>query len=324
MPGPTRRVALVAGAAALAAPPLARAQGTQLAIATGTTGGVYYPLGGAMANLMSRNIPGMSATVEVTGGSVANCQLLGAGRVGMAITQVDAAVDAVRGVERFRGRPVKVRALAVLYTNRMQAVTTEASGIKSMEGLKGKRVSTGAPGSATEVFAFRLLEAAGLDKDKDFQARERLSPAESTNAIKDGKLDAYFFVSGVPTSAVTDLAASPGVQIALIDHARYAPQMAEKYGQVYFPEVIPAGTYPGQKTDNHQLSVGNIIAVLDTMPDEQAAKILDVIWSNRGELAQVHGEAKNFTLDKQKTAAAGVPWHPAAEAFWKAQGATLA
>jgi TRAP transporter TAXI family solute receptor len=100
--------------------------------------------------------------------------------------------------------------------------------------------------------------------------------------------------------------------------------MAEKYGQVYFPEVIPAGTYPGQKTDNHQLSVGNIIAVLDTMPDEQAAKILDVIWSNRGELAQVHAEAKNFTLDKQKTAAAGVPWHPAAEAYWKKQGAQLA
>jgi uncharacterized protein len=322
--GLTRRAALAAAATALAAPRLARAQGTQLAIATGTTGGVYYPLGGGMANLLSRNIPGMSATVEVTGGSVANCQLLGAGRVGMIITQVDAAVDAVRGVERFRGRPVAVRAIAVLYTNRMQVVTTEASGIKTMEDLKDKRISTGAPGSATEVMAFRLLEAVGLDKDKDFRARERLSPAESTNAIKDGKLDAYFFVSGVPTSAVTDLAASPGIQIALVDHARYVPKIVEKYGPVYFPEVIPAGTYPGQKTDNQQMSVGNIIAVLDTMPAEQVAKIIEVIWNGRAELAQVHAEARNFTLDKQKTAAAGVPWHPAAETFWKAQGAKLA
>ena len=325
MPGPTRRAALAMGAAVLAAPRLARAQqGTQLAIATGTTGGVYYPLGGGMANLMSRNIPGLSATVEVTGGSVANMQLLGANRVGMVITQVDAAVDAVEGRERFKGRAVPGRAIAVLYTNRMQVVTTEASGIRAMEDLKGKRVSTGAPGSATEVMAFRLIEAAGLDREKDFRARERLSPAESTNAIKDGKLDAYFFVSGVPTSAVTDLAASPGIQIALIDHAQYVPKIVEKHGPVYFPETIPAGTYPGQKTDNQQLSVGNIIAVLDTMPDEQAAKILDVIWSNRGELAQVHGEARNFTLDKQKTAAAGVPWHPAAEAYWKKQGAQLA
>jgi len=325
MSGTTRRAAVLGAAATLlAAPRLPRAQGTQIAIATGTTGGVYYPLGGGMANLMSRNIPGLSATVEVTGGSVANMQLLGAGRVGMAITQVDAAVDAVRGVERFRGRPVPARALAVLYTNRMQVVTTEASGIRTMEDLKGKRVSTGAPGSATELMAFRLIEAVGLDRDKDFRARERLSPAESTNAIKDGKLDVYFFVSGVPTSAVTDLAASPGIQIHLVDHARYVPQIVEKHGLVYFPEAIPAGTYPGQKTDNQQMSVGNIITVREDMPAEQASRILEVIWSGRAELAQVHAEARNFTLDKQKTAAAGVPWHPAAEAFWKGQGAQLA
>jgi len=325
MSGITRRAALGAVIGGLAAPAAARAQAAQqLAIATGTTGGVYYPLGGGMANLLSRQIPGMSATVEVTGGSVANLQLLGAGRVGMVLTQVDAAVDAVNGRERFRGRPVAARAIAVLYTNRMQVVTTEASGIRTMEDLKGKRVSTGAPGSATEVMAFRLIEAVGLDRDKDFRARERLSPAESTNAIKDGKLDAYFFVSGVPTSAVTDLAASPGVQIVLIDHAQYVPKIVEKYGPVYFPEVIPAGTYPGQRTDNRQMSVGNIIAVREDMEAALVARILDVIWGGREELARVHAEARNFTLDKQKTAAAGIPWHPAAETFWKAHGAQLA
>ena len=141
MPGPTRRAALAMGAAATlaASPRLARAQASQqLAIATGTTGGVYYPLGGALANMLSRGIPGMSATVEVTGGSVANMQLLGADRVGMAIAQVDAAVDAVRGVERFRGRPVPVRAIAVLYTNRMQVVTTAATGISTMARPQGQ------------------------------------------------------------------------------------------------------------------------------------------------------------------------------------------
>jgi uncharacterized protein len=123
---------------------------------------------------------------------------------------------------------------------------------------------------------------------------------------------------------VTDLAASPGMQIQLIDHAQYVPQIVEKHGPVYFPEVIPAGTYPGQKTDNQQMSVGNIIAVREDMPAELAGKIIEVLWGNRAELAQVHAEARNFTLDKQKTAAAGVPWHPAAEAFWKGQGAQLA
>ncbi len=322
--GLTRRGLLATLSLPALAPGLARAQARQLSIATGTTGGVYYPLGGGLANLLSRQVTGLSATVEVTGGSVANLQLLGAGRADLAFSQVDAAVDAVRGNDRFRTRPVPARAIAVLYTNRMQAVTTAASGVTTIEGLRGKRISTGAPGSATEVMAFRLIEAAGLDRDKDFRARERLSPAESTNAVKDGKLDAYFFVSGVPTSAITDLGASPGVQIQMIDHDRYIPKIVEKYGPVYFPEVIPAGTYPGQKTDNRQMSVANILAVREDMPDSQVEELLRTAWDGREELARVHAEGRNFTLEAQKSAAAGIPWHRAAEAFWNARGAKLA
>ncbi|WP_338665051.1 TAXI family TRAP transporter solute-binding subunit [Pararoseomonas sp. SCSIO 73927] len=318
-----RRSVLAAAGIALAAPRIARAQGGQLAIGTGTTGGVYYPMGGALANMISRGIPGTSATVEVTGGSVGNLQLLGANRVGLIFTQVDAAVDAVRGNDRFRGRPVPARAIAVIYTNRMQAVTTVATGIKSIPDLKGKRVSTGAPGSATEVMALRLIEAAGLDPAKDFRARERLSPAESTNAVKDGKLDAYFFVSGIPTSAITDLGASPGVEIQMIDHDSYTAKIVEKHGPVYFNEVIPAGTYPGQKTDNKQMSVANVLAVREDMPAETVTQLLRLTWEGREELARTHAEARNFKLEGQKTAAAGIPWHPAAEAFWRGVGANL-
>jgi hypothetical protein len=317
-----RRAAMLAGAAALGLPGLARAQAAmQMSIATGTTGGVYYPLGGALANYLSRGIPGMSATAEVTGGSVANFQLLGAGRVGMLFGQVDAAVDAIRGAGPFRGRTVPARAIAVLYTNRMQVVTTAATGIRTMQDLRGKRVSTGAPGSATELFAFRCIEAAGLDRERDFRARERLSPAESTNAIRDGKLDAYFFVSGVPTSAITDLAATPGTQIVLIDHADLFEKIVERNGPVYFPEVIPAGTYPGQTRDNHQLSVANILAVREDMPADLVTRILRITWDSREDWARVHAEARNFRAEGQKTSAAGIPWHPAAEAFWRSVGA---
>jgi TRAP transporter TAXI family solute receptor len=302
----------------------ARAQSSQISIATGTTGGVYYPLGGGLANLLSRQVAGLSATVEVTGGSVANLQLLGANRIDLVFSQVDAAVDAVKGEDKFKGRPVPVRAIAVLYTNRMQVVTTSASGITSLAGMRGKRISTGAPGSATEVMAFRLIEAAGLDRDKDFRARERLSPAESTNAVKDGKLDAYFFVSGVPTSAVTDLGASPGVTLVLVDHDEFVPKINAKYGPVYFAEEIAAGTYPGQKTPNKQMSVANILAVRADMPDSMVETLLKTAWNGREDLARVHAEGRNFTLEAQKTAAAGVPWHPVAERFWQAQGAKLA
>lgn len=296
----------------------------QIAIATGTTGGVYYPLGGALANYLTRAIPGVSATAEVTAGSTANLQLLGAGRVQIVLTQVDAAVDSVRGAGPFRGRVVPTRAIGVLYTNRMQVVTTADRNIRSMADLKGKRISTGAPASATELFALRLIAAAGLNIATDFRGRERLSPAESTNAIRDGKIDAYFFVSGVPTSAVTDLAATPGTTLVMVDHAQYLEPIVREHGPVYFAESIPAGTYPGQTTENKQLSVANILAVREDANPQLVQQILTTLWANREDWARVHSAARDFTLAQQKTAAAGVPWHPAAEAFWRAAGATLA
>src|SRR5256884_1862751 len=134
---------------------------------------------------------------------------------------VDAALDALKGEDKFKGSPVEVRTLMVLSPNRMHVVSIEGTGVEKLADLKGKRVSTGAPGSATEVMAFRVTEAAGLDKDKDMR-RERLSVAESVNALKDRKIDAFFWVGGIPTAAVTDLGATPGMKIKLIDHADLA------------------------------------------------------------------------------------------------------
>jgi TRAP transporter TAXI family solute receptor len=128
----------------------------------------------------------------------------------------------------------------------------------------------------------------------------------------------------VPTSAITDLGATPGTQLVLVDHDQHLEPIVREHGPVYFPEVIPAGTYPGQTTPNRQLSVANILAVREDMPPALVTQIMQVLWSNREDWARVHAEARNFTLQQQKTAAAGIPWHPAAEAFWRAAGATLA
>ncbi len=317
----TRRAALAAPA--LLAAGTAAAQQQQIVIATGTTGGVYYPLGGALANYLTRGLPGTSATAEVTAGSTANFQLLGANRVQLVFGQVDAAVDSLRGAGPFRGRTVPTRAIAVLYTNRMQVVTTADRNIRSFQDLRGRRISTGAPQSATELFAQRLIAAAGLDLARDFRGRERLSPAESTNAVRDNKIDAYFFVSGVPTSAITDLGATPGTQLVLLDHDQFLEPIVREHGPVYFAETIPAGTYPGQTTPNRQLSVANILAVREDTPPALVSSILRILWENREDWARVHAAARDFTLDAQKSAAAGVPWHPAAEAFWRTAGAAL-
>ncbi len=172
--------ALVASAALFGG--VALAQQLNIAIATGGTGGVYYPLGGGMANVLSKYVPGVAATARVTGGSVDNLKLIGSKQSEVALVMVDAALDALKGEDKFKGNKVEVRTLMVLYPNRMHVVTVEGKGIEKMSDLKGKRVSTGSPGSATEVMAFRVIEGAGLDKDKDMR-RERLGVAESTNAI---------------------------------------------------------------------------------------------------------------------------------------------
>ena len=208
------------------------AQNMNIAIATGGTGGVYYPLGGGMANVLSKYVPGVQATARVTGGSVDNLRLIHTGQSEVALVMVDAALDALKGEDKFKGSPVAVRTLMVLYPNRMHVVSIEGTGVTSMASLKGKRVSTGSPGSATEVMAFRVIEAAGLDRDKDMR-RERLGVAESVNALKDRRIDAFFWVGGLPTAAVTDLGATPGVKIAMIDHADVVEKMNAKYGGIY-------------------------------------------------------------------------------------------
>jgi TRAP transporter TAXI family solute receptor len=294
-----------------------------VSIATGGTGGVYYPLGGGMAAVLSKYVPGMQATAEVTGGSVANLQLIGTGKPYLAMTMVDAGLDAYKGQDKFTGKPVPVRTLMVMYPNRMHVVSIEGRGVAKMADLKGKRVSTGSGGSATEVMAFRVIEAAGLDKDKDMK-RERLGVAESANALKDGKIDAFFWVGGLPTAAVSDLAYSPGTKIKMIDHADLVGKMNQKYGNLYVQDRIPKETYKGMEADNRQATVMNLLVAHQNMDETTAYNILKAVFDHRDELIRVHKEAENFKLENQKTAAAGgIPWHPGAIRYFKEKGVKL-
>ena len=306
--------------AALAAATFAvAAQAQNLSIATGGTGGVYYPLGGGMAAALSKYVPGMQATAEVTGGSVANLQLIGTGKPYIALTMADATLDAYKGQDKFTGKPVPVRTLAVLYPNRMHVVSITATGIKKMADLKGKRVSTGSGGSATEVMAFRVIEAAGLDKDRDM-TRERLGVAESVNALKDRKIDAFFWVGGLPTAAVTDLANSPGVTIQMIDHADLVPAMNKKYGNLYVKDRIPKEIYKGMTVDNPQATVMNILVAHEKMDNQTAYNIVKTIFDKRDDLIRAHKEAENIKLENQKTEASSVPWHPGAIKYFAEKG----
>ena len=298
------------------------AQAQNLSIATGGTGGVYYPLGGGMAAVLSKYVDGMQATAEVTGGSVANLQLISTGKPYIALSMTDAALDALKGEDKFKGKPVPVRTLMILYPNRMHVVTIEGTGINSIKDLKGKRVSTGSGGSATEVMAFRVIEAGGLDKDRDLR-RERLGVAESVAALKDRKIDAFFWVGGLPTAAVTDLANSPGVKIKLIDHADLVPAMNKKYGDLYVKDAISKDVYKGMDKDNQQATVMNILVSHEKMDDKTAYNIVKAIFEHRDELIRVHKEAENFKLENQKKDASPLPWHPGAVKYFAEKGVKL-
>ncbi len=293
-----------------------------LSIATGGTGGVYYPLGGGMANILSKYVPGLQATAEVTGGSVDNLKLIATGKPYIGFSMADAGQDAYRGEDKFKGAKVPLRTLMVLYPNRMHVVTIDGIGITKMADLRGKRVSTGSPGSATEVMGFRVIEAAGLDKDRDMK-RERLGVAESVNALKDRKIDAFFWVGGLPTAAVTDLANTPGIRIRMIDHAATVAAMNRKYGQLYIEDVIPKATYRGMDTDNRQATVWNILVSHENLSNQTAYNIVKTIFEKRDDMIAVHKEAENFRLENQKAAASPIPFHPGAVKYFAERGVRI-
>ena len=293
-----------------------------ISIATGGTGGVYYPLGGGMAAALSKFVPGMQATAEVTGGSVDNLKLIGSGKPYIGFSMADAGLDALKGEDKFKGNAVPLRTLMVLYPNRMHVVTVEGRGINTMADLKGKRVSTGSPGSATEVMAFRVIEAAGFDKDRDMK-RERLGVAESVNAVKDGKIDAFFWVGGLPTASVTDLANTPNTKVKLVDHANLVPVMNKKYGNLYVEDVILKAVYRGMDTDNKQATVMNILVTHQSMDDTTAYNIVKTIFDKRSDLIAVHKEAENFKLETQKSTATPIPYHPGAVKYFAEKGIKL-
>src|SRR3972149_4965810 len=279
---------------------------TRLSIATGGTGGVYYPLGGGMANIISKYIPYAEATAEVTTASVDNCLLVGRGKSDLALIMADIGWDAYQGKAKFRDK-IPLRTVAVLYPNNMHIVTLEGKGIEKVTDLKGKRVTTGAPGSGTEVKALRVLEAYGLNPDKDM-SRDKLGASESAGALKDRKIDAYFWDGGLPTASVTDLGATPGIKLKLIGHEDAIPKMREKYGPLYVKGFIPAKTYPGQDAAVPIALVWNLLVCNENMKGDVAYDIVKTLFDHKPELVAVHMEARFISLEPQAVGGSPIPF----------------
>ncbi len=291
----------------------------QLSIATGGTGGVYYPYGGALASLLTANLGGPNVTAEATSASVDNMLLIESGDADIAFVLGDTAYDAVQGNEPFED-PIPGRALATLYNNYTQIVVKSDAGIASIADLAGKRVSVGSPGSGTEVIANRILQVSGIDPTNGIEV-ERLGVAESADAIRDDQIDAFFWSGGLPTAAITDLTATPNVSVQLLPHGEVAAALQETYGGFYSTDIIPANTYSNQTTDVEVVVVPNVLVVNESMDEELAYNITRVMFEGQADLAAAHPEAANLTLENA-TVGSPIEYHPGAVRYYQEQGVT--
>jgi TRAP transporter TAXI family solute receptor len=292
----------------------------RLSVATGGTGGVFYPYGGGIARVLSKHVEGMQVTAEVTGGSVDNVKLVGAGEADIGFSTIDSAVDGIKGLGAYKDTgPQKIAVIAVLYDSFVHVVTRADSKITKVAQMKGKRVSVGSAGSSTESIADRLLEAAGLNPMKDV-VRDNLGVSESVAALKDGKIDAMFWIGGLPTSAITDLVTTGNIKVAFVPAGDLLPKLNAKYPDLYRSFTLPKGVYAGTPADVPGVGVANILFVGADMKAETVEKILKGIFDNLAEVQKIHPEAKTLTL-QGAAAKTAIPFHPAATAFYKARGA---
>jgi uncharacterized protein len=286
-----------------------------LTFATGGTGGVYYPYGGGIANVISAELPGVVVTVQETNASVDNMKLLESDQAQLALALGDVVSDAVNGENTFT-EPIDVCSLGNLYNNFVHFFTTADTGIKTIEDLKGKRVSPGAVGSASEVTADRIMQAAGLDPQTDIE-RSQLGVAETVAAIQDGTVDAGAWSGGLPTGAIVDLASTD--ELVLIPTGEYAEQLSEEYGDYYFEDEIPADTYEGQDEASPQVVSPNILVVRSDMDESLQEDITRVIFENKEQLITVHPAAEE--LDPATAGEVSfIETCPGAQAFFDSAG----
>ncbi|WP_448540177.1 TAXI family TRAP transporter solute-binding subunit [Roseiflexus sp.] len=302
--------------AAPAPTPAPTGEKLRLIIGTGGTGGVFFPYGGGLARILTEKMPNTEATAQETGGSVDNMKLLQSGEAQIGFTTADSAYDGINGLAAYQATgPVPAATIAVLYQSFIHVVARADSGITSIADMKGRPVSIGSAGSSTETAAIRLLEAAGL-KPEDV-VRENLGVADSVAAMKDKKIDAFFWIGGLPTAAVTDLVTTESV--VFIDTSALLKPMVDKYGPIYSATVLPGGTYKGTDQDVPGIGVTNLLVVREDMPADQVKGILTTIFDNLEEVRQIHPAARTLSLESAAIGSS-IPFHPAAIEFYKERG----
>jgi TRAP transporter TAXI family solute receptor len=312
-------LALAIIAVVLAGPALAQ-QRRLVTIASGWVVGVYFPLAGAMSRIVynARDL-NFRATVEATGASVANVQLIGAGEADFALLQNDIAFYAFNGstLAPFQGKPVRsMGGIFAIYPELVHVVATRASGVKSLRDLKGKRVVLGPPGSGTEQNALQTLGVYGI-KESDLGKAERIDAGAAADQLEDGRVDAAFFTTGLGSAVITDTFNTGKVVIVPIEHV--PAEVLRKASPFYTIEKIPANTYRGQEREVLTPAVMAMLVARRDLPEDLVYKFTKAIFDNLAEFHSAHAAAKYLTLQTAQNGMA-IPLHPGAERFYREKG----
>lgn len=283
--------------------------GETFSIATGSPSGLYYPFGGGLASIWSKTYPELNIKAEVTGGSVVNIIQVAKGESELGISQGDALRQAVAGEGKYP-KAMPVRALFALYPNIVHALTNADSDIRTIQDLKGKRVSIGAPGSGTAITTMNILRTLGISED-DFDV-QYLSYTETSDGLKNGTIDAGFMVGGLGLAAIVELALTRDIR--LIAFSDEQMQKISAAYPAYTSFNVPGKTYGGVDEDVQTATLWNFLIVHKDMPDALAYKLIKAAFDSQQEILNVTKVARFMTPENAKTFAAGM-LHPAAEAY---------
>lgn len=286
-----------------------------ITIGTGGQSGVYYPVGGALSSVWENNMD-VTTSVESTGASAENINLLDQGRVEVALIQADAASQAYEGTGAFEEQIRSFEAISALYPQYVQIITVGGAGIETVEDLRGKNVAVGAPNSGVELNARAILDAYGITYDD--LSQQNLGYSEAIDGMRNGTTDAGFFTSGLPNPAVTDLATSEDVQVVPVD-GEGASNLLDNFD--YFNEAsIPADTY-GNPEDVPTLTFNNLLVVRKNLPEDTVFELTRTMWENIEQVQDAHNAAREITLDTAQESVP-IPFHAGAQRYYEDQAGT--
>ncbi|MFL5400813.1 MAG: TAXI family TRAP transporter solute-binding subunit [Myxococcales bacterium] len=300
----------------------AQGQPVNINVATATTGGAYYPIGNAIAQLWNDTVPGVRASAQATNGTPHNIQLMARKEAEVAIAQVGVVYQAVNGVEAYKeqGKQTHFKAMTQLYPNVMQWIVRKELDVKDLAGLKGKKVIPGAQNSATELNSREMFGVLGLDyRTRSDVKADYMDYNQAVDQLKNKHAEATLLAGGVPTAAVIDIMTSgEGRLLSLPDD--YIKQLVAKYPW-YSPFTIPAGSYPKQERAVKTVAVTNILLVRNDLPEPLVHDLLAAMYADAPRLASAHAAMKAFKLDDALLGIKGViDLHPGAARFFKEKG----